>query len=62
MTRRVTGCRRASFEPDAHERVGTYEGTSYRFDRAGNLIERQDERGELSMRWDANQRLSSEVP
>ncbi len=42
-----------------HERVGTYDGTAYRFDRAGNLVERHDARGELSLRWDANQRLTS---
>lgn len=36
---------------------GEYEGAFYRFDRAGNLVERRDERGELTLRWDANQRL-----
>ncbi|WP_084162255.1 RHS repeat-associated core domain-containing protein [Methylocaldum szegediense] len=38
-------------------REGEYEGAFYRFDRAGNLIERHDRRGALHLRWDANQRL-----
>jgi len=38
-------------------REGEYEGAQYRFDRAGNLIYRRDPRGELHLRWDANQRL-----
>lgn len=38
-------------------RQGEHEGAFYRFDRAGNLVERRDELGELILRWDANQRL-----
>lgn len=38
-------------------REGEYEGTYYRFDRAGNLIERRDSERDLHLVWDANQRL-----
>ena len=38
-------------------REGQYEGTAYRFDRAGNLVERSDERGTLTLYWDPNHRL-----
>jgi len=38
-------------------REGAYEGSSYRFDRMGNLIGRRDSRGELALVWDAGQRL-----
>ena len=38
-------------------REGEYEGTYYRFDRAGNLVERRDEQRDLCLVWDANQRL-----
>lgn len=37
-------------------REGEYEGISYRFDRAGNLIERRGGK-ETNFIWDANQRL-----
>ncbi|CAI8862628.1 RHS repeat domain-containing protein [Methylocaldum szegediense] len=46
--------------PDAQgewSREGEYEDVFYRFDRAGNLIDRHDRRGALHLRWDANQRL-----
>ena len=42
-------------------REGEYDGAYYRFDRAGNLITRRDERGELRLAWDANQRLVTTV-
>ncbi|QVL49150.1 MAG: RHS repeat protein [Thiocapsa sp.] len=38
-------------------REGEYEGTYYRFDRAGNLAERRDGERDLRLVWDANQRL-----
>ena len=38
-------------------REGEYEGTYYRFDRAGNLVERRDGQRDLRLMWDANQRL-----
>jgi RHS repeat-associated protein len=38
-------------------REGGYEGTYYRFDRAGNLVERRDGQRDLHLVWDANQRL-----
>ncbi|HET9395387.1 MAG TPA: hypothetical protein VFO36_04960, partial [Nitrospiraceae bacterium] len=38
-------------------REGALEGSFYRFDRSGNLVERRDGRGELSLSWDAAQRL-----
>ena len=38
-------------------REGKYDGAFYRFDRAGNLLCRHDQRGALHLRWDANQRL-----
>lgn len=38
-------------------REGEYEGVYYRFDRAGNLVERRDRKHDLSLVWDANQRL-----
>jgi RHS repeat-associated protein len=38
-------------------REGEYESAFYRFDCAGNLICRHDQRGALHLRWDANQRL-----
>jgi YD repeat-containing protein len=38
-------------------REGEYEGTYYRFDRAGNLVERRDRERDLRLVWDANQRL-----
>ena len=41
----------------AWERSGEHEGTRYRFNRAGNLVHRQDADGLLELEWDANQRL-----
>jgi RHS repeat-associated protein len=38
-------------------REGEYEGTYYRFDRAGNLVEQRDDEHDLHLVWDANQRL-----
>lgn len=42
---------------DEWRREGRYEGTYYRFDRAGNLTVRRDDQRELDLIWDANQRL-----
>ena len=39
-------------------RDGEYDGKYYRFDRAGNLVERIGPEGKTSFTWDANQRLS----
>jgi RHS repeat-associated protein len=38
-------------------RQGSYQGTHYRFDRAGNLTHKQDSQQRLELAWDANQRL-----
>lgn len=38
-------------------REGEYDGTYYRFDRAGNLVERRDRKRDLHLTWDASQRL-----
>ena len=38
-------------------REGEYEGTYYRFDRVGNLVERRGGERDLFLVWDANQRL-----
>jgi len=38
-------------------REGEYDGTYYRFDRAGNLVERRDAERDMRLVWDANQRL-----
>jgi RHS repeat-associated protein len=38
-------------------REGEYEGTYYRFDRAGNLVERKDPSTYCTFEWDGNQRL-----
>lgn len=38
-------------------REGEYEGTYYRFDRAGNLAERREGQRVLHLVWDANQRV-----
>ena len=38
-------------------REGEYEGTYYRFDRAGNMVARRDGERDLRLVWDANQRL-----
>jgi len=42
---------------DEWQRQGSYQGTHYRFDRAGNLTHKQDSQQRLEMAWDANQRL-----
>ncbi|MBI2807784.1 MAG: RHS domain-containing protein [Planctomycetes bacterium] len=42
---------------DDWRREGEHEGTSYRFDRAGNLTHRRDTKRDLELIWDANQRL-----
>lgn len=54
MRRRVVGEEMVESE---WSRVGGYEGTYYRFDRAGNLVERRDDQRDLHLVWDANQRL-----
>ncbi|HOJ77492.1 MAG TPA: hypothetical protein PL158_05260 [Bacillota bacterium] len=41
-------------------REGEYEGVSYRFDRAGNLVERKGDK-ETSFVWDGNQRLIESI-
>lgn len=38
-------------------RDGEYDGSYYRFDRAGNLTRRRGPDGDLELTWDANQRL-----
>jgi RHS repeat-associated protein len=42
---------------DEWQRQGSYQGTHYRFDRAGNLTHKQDSQQLLELAWDANQRL-----
>jgi RHS repeat-associated protein len=42
---------------DEWQRQGSYQGTHYRFDRAGNLTHKQDSQQRLELAWDANQRL-----
>jgi RHS repeat-associated protein len=42
---------------DEWQRQGSYQGTQYRFDRAGNLTHKQDSQQRLELAWDANQRL-----
>ena len=59
---RVTGSRPALEEntapaQDEWLREGRHQGTLYRFDRAGNLVERRDSERDLRLVWDANQRL-----
>jgi len=39
-------------------REGEYEGRHYRFDRAGNLVERKAKDDQTHFTWDPNQRLS----
>lgn len=60
-TRIVEGTRRRAVGGGVVEgewsREGEYEGTYYRFDRAGNLVERRDRERDLRLVWDANQRL-----
>ncbi|CAN5907546.1 RHS repeat-associated core domain-containing protein [soil metagenome] len=38
-------------------REGTYRGTTYRFDRVGNLFEKSDEFQATTLEWDSEQRL-----
>ena len=52
--RRVVG---GGVEEGKWSREGEYEGTYYRFDRAGNLVERRDGERDLHLVWDGNQRL-----
>ena len=42
-------------------REGEYEGVYYRFDKAGNLIERSGSVDETCFTWDANQRLRGKL-
>lgn len=42
---------------DEWQRLGTYKGTHYRFDRNGNLTHKRDSEQMLELAWDANQRL-----
>ena len=44
--------------PTDWTREGEYEGVYYRFDKAGNLIERSGPDDETCFTWDSNQRLS----
>ena len=39
-------------------REGEYKGVHYKFDRAGNLIERENNGKSMTFRWDGNQRLT----
>ena len=53
-----------SADPKADERStwrreGEYDGTQYRFDRAGNLIERAGSDGVTLFAWDGQQRLTA---
>ncbi len=52
--RRIVG---GGVEEGEWSREGEYEGAYYRFDRAGNLVERRDGERDLRLVWDANQRL-----
>ncbi|MGH8578793.1 MAG: DUF6531 domain-containing protein, partial [Gammaproteobacteria bacterium] len=60
-TRIVEGTRRRVVGESVVEgewsREGDYQRTYYRFDRAGNLVERRDGKRDLHLAWDANQRL-----
>ena len=38
-------------------RTSEYDGTRYRFDAAGNLIQRKDDRGHTTFEWDGNNNL-----
>ncbi len=50
--------REAANEQEAEwRREGEYEGIHYRFDRAGNLVDRADPESRTHFEWDANQRL-----
>jgi RHS repeat-associated protein len=39
-------------------REGQHQGTRYRFDRAGNLVEKHGKQQDLHLSWDANHRLT----
>lgn len=54
---RVVMNSRESSDPNQWSREGKYDGTFYRFDRAGNLIKRAGPEGDVQFTWDANQRL-----
>jgi RHS repeat-associated protein len=43
------------------QREGEYRGVYYRFDRAGNLIERRNGRRNFRLTWDTNQRLIESI-
>jgi len=44
-------------ESDGWKREGEYQGTRYRFNRAGNLVRKDDAGKRLDLAWDASQRL-----
>lgn len=46
-----------SNEATSWTRDGEYQGSYYRFDRAGNLVERKEPKKNCTFRWDGNQRL-----
>ncbi len=54
VRRRVVG---GGVEEGEWSREGQYEGTYYRFNRAGNLVEQRDGEHDLYLIWDTNQRL-----
>ena len=51
-----TRVREPDHDADWH-REGEYDGSYYRYDRAGNLTERHGPEGDMQLVWDANQRL-----
>jgi RHS repeat-associated protein len=51
------GQRRSAETEPGWFREGEYDGSSYRFDKAGNLVMVSDSLGETRLRWDANQQL-----
>jgi YD repeat-containing protein len=60
LVTRVEGAGAASTvhgRSDGWRREGAYQGTLYRFDRAGNLTLKRDVTQQLDLAWDANQRL-----
>lgn len=54
---RVVMNSRESSDSNQWGREGKYDGTFYRFDRAGNLIKRAGPEGDVQFTWDTNQRL-----
>jgi RHS repeat-associated protein len=52
---------RSDLPRDEWSREGEYQGIHYRFDRAGNLIERTDGQQTLNLVWDGNQRLTESL-